>query len=80
MGDGDAGCAVVTETNSACGRLGCRLMLTPTSNAAIANPAATVAILQNLRFAEDTVVFYDRKSSLPSGKGPEPGRKQSGRN
>jgi len=30
--------------------------------------------------AEDTVVFYDRKSSLPSGKGPEPGRKQSGRN
>jgi hypothetical protein len=30
--------------------------------------------------AEDTVVFYDRKPGLPSGKGPEPGRKQSGRN
>jgi len=30
--------------------------------------------------AEDTVVFYDRKSGPPSGKGPEPGRKQSGRN
>jgi hypothetical protein len=30
--------------------------------------------------AEDTVVFYDRKPGLPSGKGPEPGRKQPGRN
>src|SRR4029077_5731876 len=30
--------------------------------------------------AEDTVVFYDRKPGLASGKGPEPGRKRSGRN
>jgi hypothetical protein len=30
--------------------------------------------------AEDTVIFYDRRPSPPSGKRPEPGRKQSGRN
>jgi len=31
--------------------------------------------------AEDTVVFYDRKTGLPSAKGrPEPGRKQASRN
>ena len=50
------------------------------ARAAPAKPRRRATSHADSIIAEDTVVFYDRKQGLPSGKGPEPGRKQSGRN